>query len=145
MATITRNSAGNWKAIVRKTGWPTTVKTFRTKRDAQDWARRVEDEIVRGVYIQRGPADRTTLKAALQRYLDEVTPTKKLATQETERKRAVPLLERLGRYGLAGITPDIVARYRDKRLAEGKSNAHIIPGVLPEKQEIQYQMKNKYR
>lgn len=47
--------------------------TFRAKRDAQDWARRVEDEMVRGVYIQRRPAERTTLKAALERYLDEVT------------------------------------------------------------------------
>ncbi len=27
-------------------------KTFRTKRDAEDWARRTEDEMVRGVYIQ---------------------------------------------------------------------------------------------
>ncbi len=122
VATITRNSSGNWKAIVRKVGWPTTVKTFRTKRDAQDWARRVEDEIVRGVYIQRGPAERMTLKTALKRYLEEVTLTKKPATQDTERKRAVPLLERLGGYALPAITPDVVARYRDERLAEGKSN-----------------------
>lgn len=48
MATITRNPTGHWKAIIRKTGWPTSVKTFRTKRDAEDWARRIEDEMVRG-------------------------------------------------------------------------------------------------
>ncbi|HBO3288461.1 TPA: integrase [Pseudomonas aeruginosa] len=40
----------------RKTDWPTNEKTFRTKRDAEDWARRTEDEMVRGVYIQHcGP------------------------------------------------------------------------------------------
>ncbi len=34
----------------------------------------------------------------------------------------MPLLERLGGYALPAITPDVVARYRDERLAEGKSN-----------------------
>lgn len=49
MATIVKTEAGTWKALVRKTGWPTNTKTFRTKRDAEDWARRTEDEMVRGV------------------------------------------------------------------------------------------------
>ncbi|WP_254920031.1 hypothetical protein, partial [Pseudomonas aeruginosa] len=39
----------------RKTDWPTNEKTFRTKRDAEDWARRTEDEMVRGVYSNRPP------------------------------------------------------------------------------------------
>ncbi len=30
MATITRTPSNTWKAIVRKRGWPTTIKTFRT-------------------------------------------------------------------------------------------------------------------
>lgn len=47
MATIVKTEAGTWKALVRKTGWPTNTKTFRTKRDAEDWARRTEDEMVR--------------------------------------------------------------------------------------------------
>ena len=49
MATITRTPSGTGKALVRKKGWPAAIKTFRTKRDAQDWARRTEDEMVRGV------------------------------------------------------------------------------------------------
>jgi len=51
MATITKTPAKTWKAAVRKRGWPTIIKTFRTRRDAADWARRTEDEMVRGVYI----------------------------------------------------------------------------------------------
>ena len=47
MATITKTPSNTWKAIIRKRGWPTTIKTFRTKRDAQDWARRTEDDTVR--------------------------------------------------------------------------------------------------
>ena len=53
MAAITKTPSNTWKAIIRKRGWPTTIKTFRTKRDAEDWARRTEDEMVRGVYIDR--------------------------------------------------------------------------------------------
>ena len=53
MATVTKTPSGTWKGIIRKVGWPTTSKTFRTKRDADDWARRTEDEMVRGVFIQR--------------------------------------------------------------------------------------------
>ena len=46
MATFVKTPAGTWKGIIRKRGWPTTIKTFRTKRDATDWARRAEDEMV---------------------------------------------------------------------------------------------------
>ncbi len=101
MATITRNPTGHWKAIIRKTRWPTSVKTFRTKRDAEDWARRIEDEMVRGVYIHRAPAERLTLKAALARYLAEVTPSKSPSTQVTDRRRANTLATRLGSFSLA--------------------------------------------
>ena len=43
MPTIVKTSAANWKAVIRKTGFPTATKTFRLKRDAEDWARRTED------------------------------------------------------------------------------------------------------
>lgn len=77
MATLVKTPAGTWKAVIRKFGWPTSIKTFRTKRDAEDWARRTEDEMVRGVHIVRATAERMTLAAALKRYTAEVTPTKR--------------------------------------------------------------------
>ena len=40
MATLTKTAAGRWKAVIRRQGWPTSAKTWRTKRDAEDWARR---------------------------------------------------------------------------------------------------------
>lgn len=69
MATIVKTPSGTWKAVIRKTGWPTSSKTFRTKRDAEDWARRTEDEMVRSVYSQRASGERMTLESALTRYL----------------------------------------------------------------------------
>lgn len=122
MATVTKTPSGTWKAVIRKVGWPTASKTFRTKRDAEDWARRTEDEMVRGVFVQRALAERQTLEKALDRYLREVTVTKSDFTQRGERSKAKQLVEKLGKYSLAAITPDIVAQYRDDRLVEGKSN-----------------------
>lgn len=117
MATIVKTPSGTWKALIRKTGWPPTAKTFRTKRDAEDWSRRTEDEMVRGVYIQRGPAERMTVEVALTRYLREVTPTKRESTQVGERKKALALTRHLGKYSLAALSAEIVAQYRDTRLA----------------------------
>lgn len=123
MATIVRTESNTWKALVRKTGWPPTSKTFRTKRDAEDWSRRVEDEMTRGVYIQRTPSEKMTLTEALVRYEKEIIPTKKTSTQVRDSRR-IKLLKssELGKYSLAALSSDIVAKYRDKRLTAGKSN-----------------------
>ncbi|HGP0242040.1 TPA: site-specific integrase [Pseudomonas aeruginosa] len=117
MATIVKTPAGTWKAVIRKTGWPTNAKTFRTKRDAEDWSRRTEDEMVRGVYIQRSGSERLTLEKALQRYLREITPTKKPTTQRAETTKAKQLINGLGKYSLAALSAEVIADYRDKRLS----------------------------
>lgn len=106
-----------YKALVRMTGWPTTSKTFRTRKDAEDWARRTEDEMVRGVFIQRAPAEKLTLTAALDRYMKEVTPTKRASSQATELRRFETLRRELGAYSMAALTPDLIADFRDRRLA----------------------------
>jgi integrase len=117
MATLVKTPSGTWKAVIRKTGWPTTAKTFRTKRDAEDWSRRTEDEMVRGAYIQRATADRLTVEAALERYLAEIVPTKRLTSQVADVKRSTILIKHLGKYSLAALTPEIIAKFRDMRLA----------------------------
>lgn len=69
------------------------------------------------IYIQRAPAERMTLEAALKRNLRKVTPTKRESTPVSEQKKAQPLLKHLGKYSLAALSTDIVAQYRDIRLA----------------------------
>lgn len=125
MATLVKTPSGTWKALIRKTGWPTVAKTFRTKRDAEDWSRRTEDEMVRGVYIQRSGSERMTLEAALTRYLADITPTKKPATQRGEMSKAKKLIEHVGKYSLAALSAEIIAGYRDKRLSEPSRNGTI--------------------
>src|SRR5690606_25236964 len=128
MATILKTPSGTWKAVIRKKGWPTSAKTFRTKRDAEDWARRAEDEMVRGVYIDRSRSERMTFSDALDRYLSEVLPTKKPSTQRSEKPRAEPLRRFFGQYSLAAISPELAARYRDERLATPGQRVHRLAG-----------------
>ena len=106
MPTLVKTPTGSWKAVVRRNGWPTLAKTFRIKRDAEDWARRTEDEMVR----------------ALDRYEREVVPLKKTTTQRGEKTRVRELKQHLGRYALSAVSPDVVSAFRDKRLAQGKAN-----------------------
>jgi integrase len=121
MATLTKTPAGRWKAVIRRTGWPTQSKTWRTKRDAEDWARRTEDEMARGVYQQCAPAEQMSLSKAIDQYLRDVTPTKKTNSQVGDKAKGKKLRAALGEYSFAAITPDVVARYRDQQLEEGKS------------------------
>jgi len=51
MPTIVKTPSGTLKAVIRKTGFPTAVETFRLRRDAEDWARTAEDEMVRGMFV----------------------------------------------------------------------------------------------
>ena len=81
MATITQTKSATWKAIIRRKGWPPAIKTFRLKKDAENWARLKEDEILRGIHIPNSGSENILVSDALDRYLKEVTPTKKPTTQ----------------------------------------------------------------
>ncbi len=81
--------------------------------------------MVRGVYIERAGSDRILLKHALDRYLREVSSTKKPSTHSAEKHKAKALKASLGAYSLAAITPDLVAKYRDERLEASKSPSTV--------------------
>jgi len=122
MATFTKLKSGNWKVEIRRKGWPNTYKTFRLKRDAEDWARTIEDDMVRGIYVPKGKAEKLSIADAFDRYLREVTPIKKDRTQEREIGRIKFLKSHLGQYSMVNLNSEIVASFRDDRLNEGKSN-----------------------
>jgi len=61
MATLVETASGTHKTVIRMHGWPTVSKTFRLKRDVKVWARRTEDEMVRGVYVSRAGSERMTI------------------------------------------------------------------------------------
>jgi integrase len=62
---------------------------------------------------------------AVDRYLREVSSTKRESTAYAEKHKAKALKAKLGAYSLAAITPDLVAEYRDERLEAGKSASTV--------------------
>jgi hypothetical protein len=73
MATIREKGPCQWHVQVRRRGWPTQSKTLRTRKEAEGWAREVEVQMDKAVFVDRTPAERTTFREGLERYLVEVT------------------------------------------------------------------------
>lgn len=115
MATISKRKTG-WIAQVRRKGYSPRTKTFRSKSDAQAWARDLEAEMDRGALPQ---CDRSlkgeSLKTLIDRYLSEVTPKK--LSRETESQR----LRKLQHHPMCALSilelqPLHLSQYRDERL-----------------------------
>lgn len=113
MASITKRGDGQWQARVRKRGYKPVSRTFSTKARAEQWTRLTESEMERGVFISTSEAETTTLHDLLQRYAEEVLPTKK--SQSDGKYRLKLLDEHLGHLVIAAITPPVVKEYRDYR------------------------------
>ncbi|AOE82664.1 tyrosine-type recombinase/integrase [Pseudomonas sp. TCU-HL1] len=121
MATIRNRGEYQWEVQIRRNGYPAQRKTFETKADAQAWARMIESEMDRGIFVSRAEAERTPFSELINRYIAEVAPKRKGAYSEIKR------LEALKRHPLAGrivatLTSSDFARYRDERLTVRKGN-----------------------
>jgi integrase len=123
MASITArkdrdNIITGWQVRVRKKGYPLQVKTFVKKAQAQAWARQIETEMDRGIWQDRGEAERTTVNDLLDRYAREILPTKR-----GDAGKVMPYIRALkaalGEKSLATLSSRDIAEYRDARLATG--------------------------
>lgn len=118
MAAI-RKRGSKWQARVKRNG-QTLDKSFLTKADAQRWARTVEADIERGTFRPKGESSQLTLRAALDRYGQEVTPQKRGAVFEYSRIRTLKV-HPLSQKPLAAIRASDVAAYRDERKQAGRA------------------------
>ena len=72
--------------------------------------------MVRGVFVDSSRSKRMTLKKAMERYLQEVSATKRPSTAKRDAISAEALLHELGDYALAqGITTRSVAIFAEIR------------------------------
>ena len=73
MATIRQKGLEQWHAQVRRTGWPPVTETLRTRKEAEAWARDVELQMDRGIFVDRSAGERTTFGETIKTYIKEVT------------------------------------------------------------------------
>ena len=71
MGTITKRGELQWQAKVRRKGYPSQSRTFMYKEDAEKWARQIEAELDRGLYLPRRDAERTTFEELADRFANE--------------------------------------------------------------------------
>lgn len=119
-----------WQAQVRKKGYPSKIKTFDRKNDAQSWAKKLEHEMEAGLWKDTSEAGETTLDQALDLYLRDVTQSKRKNSQRSEHQSSKYLSQGLGKYSLLQITPQKVAAYRDERLKKVSPNSVRIELAL---------------
>lgn len=114
MATF-RQRSGTWQARVRVKGFPLETKSFDSKAAAQRWAREIESSMDLGDHQHASRATDLLLRDVLQRYMEEVTPTKRGAKREAE---GIAFMQRnkVASYSMAKLSPAVIATYRDYRL-----------------------------
>lgn len=123
MASIFKRGDFQFQVIIRRKGFPRQCKTFESEREAQDWAKVVESEMIRGVFTDRSELERTTLGELLERYMSEVSVGKIGARQECGRIRAW-MRNPLAIRSLASLRSVDFAKYRNER--EKVVSAHTV-------------------
>lgn len=114
MAYIERRGDLQWRAQVRKKGFPIKTKTFMSRADAERWAKEVEIAMERQIFQDHDLAHATTFSELARRFREEFAPTHYRGSGWKHKLK--PLEAEFGRYSLAAITPAAIATYRDKRL-----------------------------
>ena len=114
-----RMRGDKWQARVHRKGINPVVKSFNTKADAVKWARNVESQLDLGTFAPKQAMPR--LRSMIERYVDEVTPTKKGSAQERYRAAQIKKIN-LADMSLDRIDGAAVATYRDQRLKQVSNN-----------------------
>ncbi|MCR2830477.1 MAG: tyrosine-type recombinase/integrase [Acidithiobacillus sp.] len=123
MPTIEPRS-GKWRGVVRRKGYPHLKKTFKRKADAEKWARQIESEMDRGIFVSRREAENTTLGELLDRYANEISEKKKGVVKELSIIKIFKETD-LAKMYIAAIQGKDLAKYRDKLISEKLSGSTI--------------------
>ncbi len=135
MATVREKGPYQWQVQIRRKGWPNQTPTFRTKKEAQAWARKTESEMDRGLFVDQSGGQRTTLADLIELYWREVTAKRPGADSriaESNRLKRFAREERdLCACAVSNLTPEHFEDYRDRRLSQclGRDKT-IAPGAV---------------
>lgn len=130
MATI-RKRNDRWQVQVRRLGAGSVSKTFNLKADAVVWARDMEAQLERGGNIANQKlCKQTTLSDLINRYVEEILPSKKSAEQEGYTLKLL-LREGFSRLPLYKLTRNDFSKYFKRRAITVKSDTFLRQfGVL---------------
>ena len=137
MATIREKSKGQWQVQIRRKGWPFQSGTFRTRKEAQAWARKTESEMDRGLFVDQTAARETTLADLVNAYIEGVTENRHSENARvSERLRLERFLrteKELCSFYIINLRPEHFEAYRDRRLKQRVSrgdNSSVTRGTI---------------
>ncbi len=99
---------GSYRVRIRRKGFPEQTQSFSTLEQAKGWRAQIESEMVGGGFVDAKKLRETLLRDLILRYVEEVTPTKKGAEEETY------VLEALAEHKIAAHSLD---KFADRVLA----------------------------
>jgi integrase len=123
MATI-RQRNDRWQAIIKRQGHPTRSKTFALRKDAEKWARQQERLLDAGQWMDASDDRQVLLSELLDRYAREVSVDKRGNRAESYRIESFKKLS-IAKHAVHTITPQMIASWRDARLAEVSSGTAL--------------------
>jgi integrase len=128
VATIREKSKGQWQVQIRRKGWPFQSGTFRTRKEAQAWARKTESEMDRGLFVDQTAARETTLADLIHAYIEGVTENRHSENARiSERLRLERFLRtenELCSYYIINLRPEHFEAFRDRQLKQQVSRGN---------------------
>lgn len=148
MASIRERTKANGERVyhvqVRMSGFPARTASFSTRRSAERWARSVEVEMDEGKHFRTAEARRRTLAAAIDRYVLEEVPKKKLPEHDPKKQGQMHKSclrwwrEQIGDLKLSEVTVPVIVEYRDRlartpytRAKPGAKRSTLAEGEKP--------------
>lgn len=118
MATF-RLRGDSWQVQIRRTGRTPVSRSFASRIEAEEWARRTESGTNEDRPNSQDVNDGPTVGQLLDRYERDITPTKRSCDRERDKIRVIK------RYAVSTISAvklnsEAVVRYRDERLQKVK-------------------------
>ncbi len=115
---------GNWQALIRRKGYKPVTKSFNTKQEAERWARSIEADLDKGIYVDTTLAEKTSFKELIERYMREVIPTMRSTKEDLIRLNAITR-HPICLLNMVSLTSTRLAEYRDERLKQVSSGTII--------------------
>ena len=123
MATITKRGDYQYRVQIRRVGYPPVFNTFIYLSDAEAWARSVESQMDQGIYQENTQANTISIEKLANKYLAEITPSKKNANEEARLMNVV--IQEFGQYFLSNIKSTMVKSWIDGMKKQGKAGSTI--------------------
>ncbi len=126
MATIIERTTASGRIVqrvrIRLQGYPEQNATFKTKKEAKEWAKITEAAIIEGRHFASKKSKRRTLTDAIERYTDDNLPKLSMSEQANRARHLAYWKKHLGRMTLAHLCNDAEPiRQAKKRLSRSQT------------------------